>query len=140
MTKVGEIVKEITAKPTGNGNGNGKEKESKMPVPANTVPEPVIEIPKPEPAPKKEMTLQEKIQRIENLKLIIEKRIKLVQTRDELERFQIASNDFNCSMRLNDSDGNVFTTSFTPGIKRVIDFLKTSFDMSIAETEEKISF
>lgn len=65
MTKVGEIVKEITAKPTGNGNGNGKEKESKMPVPANTVPEPVIEAPKPEPAPKKEMTLQEKIQRIE---------------------------------------------------------------------------
>jgi hypothetical protein len=41
-----------------------------------------------------------------------EKRAKLVQTRSELERFQISSNDFNCSMRLNDSDGNVFTTSF----------------------------
>jgi hypothetical protein len=42
-----------------------------------------------------------------------------------LERFRAASNDFNCSMRLNDSDGNVFTTSFTPGVIKVIDFLKS---------------
>ena len=76
----------------------------------------------------------------ENLQLIIEKRAKLVQTRSELERFQISSNDFNCSMRLNDSDGNVFTTSFTPGVKKVIDFLKLSFDSSISEAEDKINF
>ena len=95
---------------------------------------------KPEPAPRKEMTLLEKILKVENLQLIIEKRAKLVQTRSELERFQISSNDFNCSMRLNDSDGNVFTTSFTPGVKKVIDFLKSSFDASISEAEEKINF
>ena len=88
----------------------------------------------------KEMTLMEKILKVENLQLVIEKRAKLVQTRSELERFQTASNDFNCSMRLNDSDGNVFTTSFTPGIKKVIDFLKISFDGSIAEAENKIIF
>ena len=90
--------------------------------------------------PVMEMTLMEKILKVENLQLVIEKRAKLVQTRSELERFQTASNDFNCSMRLNDSDGNVFTTSFTPGIKKVIDFLKTSFDGSIAEAENKIIF
>jgi hypothetical protein len=88
----------------------------------------------------KEMTLVEKILKVENLQIVIEKRAKLVQTRSELERFQTASNDFNCSMRLNDSDGNVFTTSFTPGIKKVIDFLKTSFDASIADVEKKITF
>ena len=76
----------------------------------------------------------------ENLALVIEKRTKLVQTRSELERFQTSSNDFNCTMRLNDSDGNVFTTSFTPGIKKVIDFLKTQFDASITEAESKITF
>ena len=108
-------------------------------------PEPVAEIkplPAPEvkPEPKKEMTLMERILKVENLQLIVEKRGKLVQTRSELERFQISSNDFNCSMRLNDSDGNVFTTSFTPGVKKVIDFLKSSFDASIAEVEEKINF
>jgi hypothetical protein len=43
-------------------------------------------------------------------------------------------------MRLNDSDGNVFTTSFTPGIKKVIDFLRLSFDQSIADVENKITF
>ena len=97
-------------------------------------------VPVPAPEPKKEMTMMEKILKIENLQLVIEKRAKLVQTRSELDRFQISSNDFNCTMRLNDSDGNVFTTSFTPGIKKVIDFLKSSFDASIAETESKITF
>jgi hypothetical protein len=94
---------------------------------------PVIDI-------KKGMTLMEKILKVENLQLVVEKRTKLVQTRSELERFQVSSNDFNCTMRLNDSDGNVFTTSFTPGIKKVIDFLKTSFDASINDVENKITF
>ena len=105
------------------------------------IPEPIVEV-KPEPVKvvKPELTLLEKILKVENLQLIIEKRAKLVQTRSELERFQISSNDFNCSMRLNDSDGNVFTTSFTPGVKKVIDFLKSSFDASISEAEDKINF
>jgi hypothetical protein len=103
--------------------------------------EPVAEVkPEPEKIAKPEMTMQEKILKVENLQLIVEKRAKLVQTRSELERFQISSNDFNCSMRLNDSDGNVFTTSFTPGVKKVIDFLKASFDASIIEVEGKITF
>ncbi len=108
---------------------------------AEVKPEPIAEV-KPEPVAvvKPELTLMEKILKVENLQLIIEKRAKLVQTRSELERFQISSNDFNCSMRLNDSDGNVFTTSFTPGVKKVIDFLKSSFDASISEAEEKINF
>ena len=108
---------------------------------AEVIPEPNIEV-KSEPVKvvKPELTLLEKILKVENLQLIIEKRAKLVQTRSELERFQISSNDFNCSMRLNDSDGNVFTTSFTPGVKKVIDFLKSSFDASISEAEDKINF
>ena len=110
--------------------------EEKAPV-AKVEPEKSV-IPAPEP--KKEMTMLEKILKIENLQLVIEKRAKLVQTRSELDRFQISSNDFNCTMRLNDSDGNVFTTSFTPGIKKVIEFLKTSFDASITEAENKITF
>ena len=112
---------------------------------APQVVKPVLDI-KPEPVSvpvvevKKEMTILEKILKVENLQLIVEKRAKLVQTRSELERFQISSDDFNCSMRLNDSDGNVFTTSFTPGVKKVIDFLKLSFDSSISEAEDKINF
>jgi len=110
--------------------------EEKKPVLQIESEKPVI----PTPEPKKEMTMMEKILKIENLQLVIEKRAKLVQTRSELDRFQISSNDFNCTMRLNDSDGNVFTTSFTPGIKKVIDFLKTQFDASITEAESKITF
>jgi hypothetical protein len=63
-----------------------------------------------------------------------------LQIRSEFERFQAASNDFNCTMRLNDSYGNVCITSFTPGIKKVIDFLKTSFDASVVDAEKKIEF
>ena len=110
--------------------------EEKAPV-AKVEPEkPVISAPE----LKKEMTMMEKILKVENLQLVVEKRAKLVQTRSELERFQISSNDFNCTMRLNDSDGNVFTTNFTPGIKKVIDFLKSSFDASIKDVENKITF
>ena len=110
--------------------------EEKKPVMQIEPEKPVI----PAPEPKKEMTMMEKILKIENLQLVIEKRAKLVQTRSELDRFQISSNDFNCTMRLNDSDGNVFTTSFTPGIKKVIDFLRSSFDASISDVEGKIKF
>jgi hypothetical protein len=138
MSKVtAELTKSISGNGNGNGNGNGH--EPKAITAAATVAE-KKEVAAPAPEPIKELTLMEKILKVENLTLVIEKRGKLVQTRSELERFQTASNDFNCSMRLNDSDGNVFTTSFTPGIKKVIDFLKASFDASIAETEKKINF
>ena len=110
--------------------------EEKKPVLQIEAEKPVI----PVPEPMKEMTMMEKILKIENLQLVIEKRAKLVQTRSELDRFQISSNDFNCTMRLNDSDGNVFATSFIPGIKKVIEFLKTSFDAGIMEAENKITF
>jgi len=138
MTK---LITEVQ-KPT---NGKSKQEENAAVVAAKEI----INSPNPEqkkdeivPAleVKKEMTLMEKIMKVENLGLVIEKRSKLVQTRSELDRFQITSNDFNCSMRLNDSDGNVFTTSFTPGIKKVIDFLKASFDASIEDVEKKINF
>jgi hypothetical protein len=117
-------------------NPSENKNEEKKPVLQIEAEKPVI----PAPEPKKEMTMMEKILKIENLQLIIEKRAKLVQTRSELDRFQISSNDFNCTMRLNDSDGNVFTTSFTPGIKKVIDFLKSSFEASIVDVENKITF
>lgn len=134
-----------TAKKPGNGGATSAEINTAAimkPIINPVAPAPEEKKPKsaPEPEPKKELTLMEKILKVENLQLVIEKRSKLVQTRSELERFQTASNDFNCSMRLNDSDGNVFTTNFTPGIKKVIEFLKTSFDTSISETESKINF
>jgi len=101
-------------------------------IPAETVVE--------KPVVVRELTLQEKINKIENLQLIVEKRERLVGTRSELEKFQTSSNDFNCTLRLNDSDGNVFTTSFTPGVKKVVEFLKTSFDSSIGSIEDQIKF
>ena len=122
--------------------GASKEEKSTLAI-MKVVENPVIPIPEvkpPVPELKKEMTLAERILKVENLQLLVEKRAKLVQTRSELERFQITSNDFNCSLRMNDSDGNVFTTSFTPGIKKVIDFLKSSFDASISEVEKNINF
>jgi len=92
------------------------------------------------PADPKDLSLEQKIQKVENLQLVVNKRAKLVQTRNEIERFQIASNDFNCNLQMKDSDGNTFSTSFTPGIKKVIEFLKTSFDASISEVETHIKF
>ena len=92
------------------------------------------------PGAQKELSLEQKIHKVENLQLVVNKRAKLLQTRNEIERFHIASNDFNCTMQLKDSDGNTFSTSFTPGIKKVIEFLKASFDTSIKEVETQIKF
>ncbi len=89
---------------------------------------------------RKDHTLEERILQVENLQLLVNKRSKLVQTRNELSRFQTSSNDFNCNMQLKDSDGNSFTTGFTPGIKKVIEFLKSAFDSSIKEVESQIKF
>jgi hypothetical protein len=143
MTKaVADIAKEITGKIGGNGNGNGKaEPVAEQPMQEVQHKEEPIKIPVP-PAPevKKELTVTEKILKIENLQLVITKRQKLLETHSQLERFQLGSNDFNCTMKLSDSDGNVFTTSFTPGIKKVIEFLRASFESSIAETEKQINF
>ena len=88
----------------------------------------------------KDLTLEQKIHKVENLQLVVTKRTKLVNTRGELDRFQVSSNDFNCKMQLSDSDGNTFTTNFTPGIKKVIEFLKFSFDQSISDVEKQIKF
>ena len=147
MTKLSEVLRPTNGKSETGQVSVIRPAVSSFPVPTQepapvaVVPEPVAEV-KPEPVKivKPELTLMEKILKVENLQLIIEKRSKLVQTRSELEKFQISSNDFNCSMRLNDSDGNVFTTSFTPGVKNVIDFLKASFDQSISDAEGKINF
>jgi len=109
-----------------------KAEEVVLPPVVPVVEKPVIVI--------REMTLQEKINKIENLQLIVEKRERLVGTRSELEKFQTSSNDFNCTLRLNDSDGNVFSTSFTPGVKKVVEFLKGSFDSSIESIEDQIKF
>ena len=125
-----KLIAEVAAEPVA---------EVKPEPVAAIIPEVKPEV-KPEPVFKKEMTMMERILKIENLQLVIEKRAKLVQTRSELDRFQTSSNDFNCSMRLNDSDGNVFTTSFTPGVKKVVEFLRQAFDESIEDVEKKITF
>ena len=96
--------------------------------------------PWPAPEVKKELSVVEKILKIENLQLVISKRQKLIETYSLLERFQLGSNDFNCTLKLSDSDGNMFSTSFSPGIKKVIEFLKKSFENSIEETESQINF
>ena len=67
----------------------------------------------------KTLTILKRISKVENLQLVDDLRAKLVKTRSELERFHTASNDFNCTMRLNDSDGNVFTTSL---IRRIPEY------------------
>ena len=90
--------------------------------------------------PAKVLSLDERINKVENLQLLVNKRTKLVEARRDLEKFQIGSNDFNCNFMLKDSEGNTFSTTFTPGIKKVIEFLKSSFDNSVEEIEEQITF
>jgi hypothetical protein len=75
-----------------------------------------------------------------NLKLIVEKHERLVGTPSELEKFQTSSNDFNCTLRLNESDGYVFTTSLTPGVKKVVEFDQSFVKVTKQVKEELYRF
>ena len=115
--------------------GNGKSDMKVLPE-VKSAPEKKPE----ETARPKEMTLDERIFHVEKLKALVEKRVHMVDTRKDLELFQLASSDFNCRMDLLDNKGNKFSTTNTIGIKKVIEFLKDAFDKSITDVENQIRF
>ena len=67
----------------------------------------------PVPAIVPELTLEQKIEKVENLKLLIEKREILEDSRKKLNAFVIGSPQFGESIKITDEHGNTFQTSNT---------------------------
>ena len=109
-------------------------------VVAAEVPEPVVlTIVKPEPviAPRK-LSLDERIQKVEDLSLLIDRYRILNESRRKLQTFQLGADGLSSSIQLRDAAGNEFRTSNSAVINTVIDEMKRTLDTKVREVEELI--
>ncbi len=100
--------------------------------------EKLVELPKPIIVP--ELSLEQKIEKVENLKILIEKREILEDSRKKLNSFVVGSPQFGESIKLTDENDNVFQTSNTEVFTKVIATIKETLIEKIAEIETEIKF
>ena len=108
-----------------------EEMSKKVEIPAHPIPKPVI-VP--------ELSLEQKIEKVENLKILIEKREILEDSRKKLNSFVVGSPQFGESIKLTDENGNTFQTSNTEVFTKVIATIKDTLIEKIAEIENEIKF
>jgi hypothetical protein len=104
------------------------------------VPEPVVlTVVKPEPVvvPRK-LSLDERIQKVEDLSLLIDRYRILNESRRKLQTFQLGADGLSSSIQLRDAAGNEFRTSNSAVINTVIDEMKRTLDSKVREVEELI--
>ena len=104
------------------------------------LPEPVVlTVVKPEPvqAPRK-LSLDERIQKVEDLSLLIDRYRILNESRRKLQTFQLGADGLSSSIQLRDAAGNEFRTSNSAVINTVIDEMKRTLDSKVREVEELI--
>ena len=92
------------------------------------------------PAPVPELSLEQKIEKVENLKILIEKREILEDSRKKLNAFVIGSPQFGENIKLTDEHGNTFQTSNTEVLSKVIATIKDTLVEKIKEIETEIKF
>jgi hypothetical protein len=101
---------------------------------------PVVEAPvvvKEEP---RKLTLDEKIQKVEDLTLLIERFKALAESRRKLQTFHIGADSMSSTIQLRDASGNEFKTSNSAVITTVIEEMKRTLDLKVREVETQINF
>ena len=104
------------------------------------LPEPVVlTVVKPEPvqAPRK-LSLDERIQKVGDLSLLIDRYRILNESRRKLQTFQLGADGLSSSIQLRDAAGNEFRTSNSAVINTVIDEMKRTLDTKVREVEDLI--
>ena len=94
--------------------------------------EPVVEQPR-------KLSLDEKIQRVEDLTLMIDRWRTLSESRRKLQTFQIGADSLSSVILLRDAAGNEFKTSNSSVITSVIDEMKRTLEAKVREVEEQIN-
>ncbi len=98
----------------------------------------VMTIVKEEPVEVRKLTLDEKIQKVEDLSLMIDRWRTLSDSRRKLQTFQIGADSLSSTILLKDGAGNEFRTSNSTVITSVIDEMKRTLDVKVKEVEELI--
>jgi hypothetical protein len=86
----------------------------------------------------RKLTLEERIQRVEDLSMLIDRWKTLNDSRRKLQTFQIGADSLSSVVRLKDANGNEFKTSNSAVISSVIDEMKRTLDVKIHDVEEQI--
>ncbi|MDD2636999.1 MAG: hypothetical protein PHW82_16015 [Bacteroidales bacterium] len=102
--------------------------------------EPIVKAVEPVVIAKPQLSLEQKIEKIENLKTLIEKREKLEASRKKLTSFVVGTNQFNENIVLTDENGNNFKTSNTEVFTKVVETINNTLISKITEIEEQIEF
>ena len=100
---------------------------------------PVLTIVKDEIEAPRKLTLDERIQRVEDLSLLIDRWKTLNESRRKLQAFQIGADSLSSVISLRDSNGNEFKTSNSAVITSVIDEMKRTLDVKVRDVEEQIN-
>lgn len=103
-----------------------------------TVPVPVMTILKNEIEEPRKLSLDEKIQKVEDLTLMIERWRLLTESRRKLQTFQIGADSLSSVILLRDAAGSEFKTSNSGVITSVIEEMKKTLDLKVREVELQI--
>ena len=87
----------------------------------------------------RKLTLEERIQRVEDLSMLIDRWKTLNDSRRKLQTFQIGADSLSSVVSLKDANGNEFKTSNSAVISSVIDEMKRTLDVKIHDVEELIN-
>jgi hypothetical protein len=86
----------------------------------------------------RKLTLEERIQRVEDLSMLIDRWKTLNDSRRKLQTFQIGADSLSSVISLRDANGNEFKTSNSAVITSVIDEMKRTLDAKVHDVEEQI--
>ena len=100
---------------------------------------PVMTVVKNEIEEPRKLSLDEKIQRVEDLTLMIDRWRTLSESRRKLQTFQIGADSLSSVILLRDAAGNEFKTSNSSVITSVIDEMKRTLEAKVKEVEEQIN-
>lgn len=87
----------------------------------------------------RKLTLEERIQRVEDLSMLIDRWKTLNDSRRKLQTFQIGADSLSSVISLRDANGNEFKTSNSAVITSVIDEMKRTLDTKVRDVEELIN-
>jgi hypothetical protein len=88
-----------------------------------------------------ELSIEEKIQRVEDLTTLIDKRRKLLESRRSLQSFRVAADGFSNQLTLVDmTSHSEFKTYNAAVISRVMEVIRASVEEKLSEIEAQIKF
>ena len=88
-----------------------------------------------------ELTLEQKINKVEDLSMLIDKWRKLIDSRRNLQTFKLSTDGMSNNLRLVDTtSGHEFKTYNSAVISRVLEVIRLTLDERISEVEAQIRF